>query len=124
MENTKIFPQLNITVKTKQMQHMAKFFMLKNERMHNKTAWLAPAYFSPNYKYFDQLLPPVKKKTTFPNLVSKEFLQTSIPPLISVLYAKENHYFPSSIFCLTVPKKFVSQLFSVLLIPGIEKCSG
>ena len=46
---------------------------------------LAPAYFSPNYKYFDQLLQTVKNKTTVLNLVFKEFLQTSIPPLISVL---------------------------------------
>ena len=43
---------------------------------------LAPAYFSPNYKDFDQLLQTVKNKTTVLNLVSKEFLQTSIPPLI------------------------------------------
>ena len=26
--------------------------------------WLAPAFFSPNYKYFDQLLQTVKNKTT------------------------------------------------------------
>ena len=39
---------------------------------------LAPAYFSPNYKYFDQLLQTVKNKTTVLILVFKEFLQTSI----------------------------------------------
>ena len=39
---------------------------------------LAPAYFSPNYKYFDQLLRAVKNKTTVLILVFKEFLQTSI----------------------------------------------
>ena len=49
---------------------------------------LAPAYFSPNYKYFDQLLQTVKNKTTVLILVFKEFLLKSIPPLISVLYAK------------------------------------
>ena len=42
----------------------------------------APANFSPNYKDFDQILQTVKNKTTVLNLVSKEFLQTSIPPLI------------------------------------------
>ena len=39
---------------------------------------LAPAYFSANYKYFDQLLQTVKNKTTVLILVFKEFLQTSI----------------------------------------------
>ena len=39
---------------------------------------LAPEYFSPNYKYFDQLLQTVKNKTTVLILVFKEFLQTSI----------------------------------------------
>ena len=38
---------------------------------------LAPAYFSPNYKYFDQLLQTVKK-TTVLILIFEEFLQTSI----------------------------------------------
>ena len=36
---------------------------------------LAPAYFSPNYKYFDQLLQTVRNKTTVLILVFKEFLQ-------------------------------------------------
>ena len=36
---------------------------------------LAPAYFSPNYKYFDQFLQTVKNKTTVLTLVFKEFLQ-------------------------------------------------
>ena len=39
---------------------------------------LAPAFFSHNYKYFDQLLQTVKNKTTVLILVFKEFLQTSI----------------------------------------------
>ena len=49
---------------------------------------LASAYFSPNYKFFDQALLTVEIDTTVLNLVFKEFLQTSIPLLISVLYAK------------------------------------
>ena len=83
---------------------------------------LAPAYFSPNYNYFDQLLQTVKNKTTVLILVLKEFLQTSIPSLISVLYATGYHDFPLKIFCLTVPKNFVGESFSVSLISGIEKC--
>ena len=70
---------------------------------------LAPAYFSPNYKYFDQLLQTVKNKTTVLILVFKEFLQTSIPPLISVLYAEGYHDFPLKNFRLTVPKNFVEE---------------
>ena len=80
---------------------------------------LAPAYFSPNYKYFDQLLQTVKNKTTVLILVFKEFLQTSIRPLISVLYAKGYHYFPSKNFCLTVPKNFIEEplYFRKFLVP-------
>ena len=77
---------------------------------------LAPAYFSPDYKYFDQLLQTVKNKTTVSILVFKEilfFLQTSIWPLISVLYAKGYHDFPLKNFCLTVPKNFVEEPFCV-----------
>ena len=50
---------------------------------------LAPACFSPEYKYFDQHLQTVKNKTTVENLVFEGFLQTSIPPKISIFYAKE-----------------------------------
>ena len=74
---------------------------------------LAPAYFSPNYKYFDHFLQTVKNKTTVLILVFKEFLQTSIPPLISVLYAKGYHSYPLQTFCLTVPKNFVQEPFCV-----------
>ena len=70
---------------------------------------VAPAYFSPNYKYFDQLLQTVKNKTTVLILVFKEFLQTSIPPRISVLYAKGYHDFPLKNFRLTVLKNFVEE---------------
>ena len=82
---------------------------------------LAPAYFSPNYKYFDQLLQTVKNKTTVLILVFKEFLQTSIPPLISVLYAKGYHYFRLKNFRLTVPKNFVEEPVCVSLFSGTEK---
>ena len=74
---------------------------------------LTPAYFSHEYKYFDQLLQTVKHKTTVLILVFKEFLQTSIRRLISVLYAKGYHDFPLKNFCLTVPTIFVEGLFCV-----------
>ena len=82
---------------------------------------LAMAYFSPNYKYFDQLLQTVKNKTTVLNLVFKEFFQTSIPPLISVLYGKGFHNFPSKSFCLTVPNHFVEEPFYVSESFGYRK---
>ena len=81
---------------------------------------LAPAYFLPNYKYFDQLLQAVKK-TTVLILVFKEFLQTSIPPLISVLYAKGYHDFPLKNFCRTVPENFVEEPFCVSESFGYRK---
>ena len=82
---------------------------------------LAPAYFSPNYKFFDQLLQTVKNKTIVSILVFKEFLQTSIPPLISVLYAKRYHYFQLKNFRLTVPKNFVEEPICVSEIFGYRK---
>ena len=63
----------------------------------------------PNYKYFDQLLQTIKNKTTVLILVFEEFLQISIPPLISVLYAKGYHDFPMENFRLTVPKNFTEE---------------
>ena len=50
---------------------------------------LPPAYFSHECKLFDQHLPTVKKETTVQNVVYEGFLQTSIPPLTSIFYAKE-----------------------------------
>ena len=52
------------------------------------------------------------------NLVFKGFSQTSIPPLISVLHAKDGggggyHDFLLKNFCLTVAKKFVGEPFDV-----------
>ena len=82
---------------------------------------LAPAYFSPNYKYFDQLLQTVKNKTIVLILVFKEFLQTSIPPLISVLYARGYHYFPLKNVCLTVPKIFLEEPVCVSENSGYRK---
>ena len=86
---------------------------LSREKYIKQDGRLAPEYFSPNYKYFHQLLQTVKNKTTAFNLVSKEFLQTSIPPLIFVFYAKGYHDFPLKNICLTVPKNFLREPFGV-----------
>ena len=83
-----------------------------------------PAYFSPNDKLFDQFLQTVKNKTTVLILVFKKFLQTSIRPLISVLYAKGYHDFPLKNFCLTVPKNFVEEPFCVSEIFWYRKMLG
>ena len=73
---------------------------------------LSPAFFSPNYKYFDQFLQTVINKTTVLILVFEECLQTtSTTP--SVLYAKRYQDFPLKIFRLTVPKKFGEEPFCV-----------
>ena len=82
---------------------------------------LAPAFFSPNYKDFDQLLQTVENKTTVLILVFKKFLQTSIPPLISVLYAKVYHDFQLKNFCLTVLKYFVEEPVCVSEKSGYRK---
>ena len=82
---------------------------------------LAPAYFSSNYKDFDQLLQTVKNKTTDLIAVFNEFLQTSNPPLICVLYAKGYQDFPLKKFRLTVPKNFVEEPVVFQKVWGIEK---
>ena len=83
------------------------------EKKPKQDGRLAPAYFLPNYNYFDQLLQTVKNRTTVLILVFKEFLQTSIPPLISVISAERYHDFPLEKFCLIVPKKFEEEPFCV-----------
>ena len=83
---------------------------LTNVEQHG---WQPPAYFPPNYKYFDQLLP--LNEATVLNLDSKGFLQTPIPTLISILYAKMgvHHDFPLEFFCFTVPKEIRGEPFGV-----------
>ena len=51
------------------------YYILKLNVYLKDDGRLAPVYFSPNYKYFDQLLQTVKNKTTVLILVFKEFLQ-------------------------------------------------
>ena len=80
---------------------------------------LAPAYFSPNYNYFDELLQTVENKTTVLILIFSfykhqfhhwflNFVQKGI-----VIFCWKN-------FRLTVPKNLVGE-FKVSLISGIEK---
>ena len=57
-------------------------------------------------------------------LVFEELLQTSIPPLISLLYAKGYHDFPLKIFRLTVPKKFVRESYCFEITSGFERFYG
>ena len=45
--------------------------------------------FFAQLQYFDQLLQTVKNKTTALKLIFRGFRQTSFPPLIFILYAKE-----------------------------------
>ena len=47
-------------------------FFIGSAWMTKQDGRLAPAYFSPNYKSFDQLLQTVKNKTTVLILVFKE----------------------------------------------------
>ena len=69
--------------------------------------------FFAQLQIFDQRLQTVKNKTTVLISVFKEFLQTSIPPLISVLHAEYYHDFPLKYFCLTVLNHFVEEPFCV-----------
>ena len=63
---------------------------------------------------FSSTLHTIENETTVFNLVFKGFLQTYIPQLFSLFYAKEeDHDFPLKIFCLTVPKKIVGEAFCV-----------
>ena len=55
------------------------------------------------------------------NLVSKEFLQTSIPPLILYFMQTGITIFQGKLFCLAVPEKIVGEPFSVPLVSGVEK---
>ena len=70
-------------------------------------------FFAQQQFFWDQLLQTAENKLTVLILVFKEFLQTSIWPVISVLYAKGYHDFPSKLFCLTIPKNFVGKPFGV-----------
>ena len=48
--------------------------------------------FSPNYKFFDQHLQTVRNETTVQTLVFEGFLQTSIPPKISIILWKRGGF--------------------------------
>ena len=71
-----------------------------SDQNKNQNSRLAPTYFSPNYKFFDQLLQTVKNETAVLNLVFEGF-----PTNINSTMSK--------VFCLKVPKNFVIQHFCV-----------
>ena len=54
---------------------------------------LAPAYFSPNYKYFDQLLQTVKNETTVLIIVFEEFLQINSTTDFCTLCKRVSRFF-------------------------------
>ena len=67
---------------------------------------LAPTYFSPNYKYFDQLLRTVKNETSFEFSFQRFFTKiNSTTDFYTLCY----HDFPLKICCFTVAKKFVEK---------------
>ena len=93
-------------------------FPSKNHTKKRKTTEIktrrpaSTGIFFAQIQIFDQLLQAVKNKTVL-ILVFKEFLRTSVRPLISVLYAKGYHDFPLKNFSLTVPKNIVEEPFCV-----------
>ena len=65
-------------------------------------------------KRFDQRLATVISETTVQSLVYESFLQKTIPPLLSISYAKEGVLrFSFKTFCLTLPRNFVGEQFGV-----------
>ena len=68
--------------------------------MFKQDSRLATADFSPEYRTFDQHVQTVLNETTVCNLVFERFLQSSIPTLDSIIYAKDF----AQISCLTTKK--------------------
>ena len=77
----------NVTLVKKSSQY--NWFWRSHGTKTTDWTMLAPASFSREYKNFDQQMQTVKNETTVKNLVFEGFLQTSIPPLISIFYAKD-----------------------------------
>ena len=84
-----------------------KFVSLLNKKM-KQDGRLAPAYFSPNYKYFDQLLQTVKNKTTVLNLVFRVFTNINSTTDFCTLCKRVSRLSVET-FLLTVPKNFVEE---------------
>ena len=74
---------------------------LRNDKQDGR---LAPAYFSPNYKYFDQFLQTVKNKTTVLILVFKEFLQINSTTDFCTLCKKVSRFSLENIFSHSAEK--------------------
>ena len=71
---------------------------------------LAPAYFSPNYKYVDQSLQTGKNKTTVLILVFKEILQIYSTIDFCTLWKRVTQFSPR---CFSSHKTFVEEPFCV-----------
>ena len=89
---------------------------------------LAPAYFSPDYKYFDQLLQTVENRTTVSILVLKEFLffyKHQFDHWFLYFMQKGITIFRRKFF-VSVPKNFVGEPFCAVFqkISGCEKVYG
>ena len=94
--------------------------MLQNGKQDGR---LAPAYFSPNYKYFDQFLQTVKNKTTVLMLVFKVFTN-QFHHWFLYFMQKGITIFPWKIF-VSQCQKTLSRNPSVFhKISGIEKIYG
>ena len=82
---------------------------------------LAPAYFSPNYKYFDQLLQTIKNKTTVLILAFKVFYKHQFDHWFLYLMQKGITTFRWKFF-VSQCRKISSRSLSVFQkISGIEK---
>ena len=84
---------------------------------------LAPAYFLPNYKYFNQHLPIVKNKTTVLILVFKEFLQINSTTDFCT-WCKRLSRFSLEKFSSHSAEKFRRATLVFHKISGIEKIYG
>ena len=84
---------------------------------------LAPAYFSPNYKYFDQFLQTVKNETTVWIQFSKVFYKHQLHHwFLYFMQKREYHDFPSKIFLSLGTEKFRRGTLVFQKISGTEKC--
>ena len=96
----------------------------QTDRIIRQDGRLASAYFWPNYKYFDQILQTVKKKTTVLILVCKEFLKIISSTDFCTLCKTVSRFSLEKIWPYSAEKfrrVFPSVSLSVSLTSGIEK---
>ena len=95
--------------------------MIRTNEKCKQDGRLAPASFSPNYKYFDQLLQRVRNQTLVLNSVFEGFFTNINSATDFYTLCKEG---VSRFLCLTVPKIFVGETFKVSEKIGTEKFYG